>query len=296
MSLTGNAEGKVLRGTINKLTELRGYSAYEVALLNGFSGTEEEWLDSLEVNPDAVVQAVNAYMAAHPVGVDTTLSVSGQAADAKATGDGLARLGVEISNVNNSVSESVARLGEEISTVDESIASIGEDLARVDGGVSDAADHAANKENPHGVTAEQIGAAEASHEHSADDITSGVLPIARGGTGATKAADALANLGALSKEGGTITGTLYINNTTDASSTADKNPALILGNRDGDHIVFDGNEIIPKSGATSAGALYLGDSESTVISISGLFRLNSKSYGSSLPTAGTAGRVFFKKV
>ncbi len=50
MSLTGNAEGKVLRGTINKLTELRGYSAYEVALLNGFSGTEEEWLDSLRAD------------------------------------------------------------------------------------------------------------------------------------------------------------------------------------------------------------------------------------------------------
>lgn len=91
-------------------------------------------------------------------------------------------------------------------------------------------------------------------------------------------------------------GTLYVNNTADASSTADKNPALILGNRDGEHIVFDGNEIIPKSGATSAGTLYLGDSENTVVSVSGVFRLNSNSYGNSLPTAGTAGRVFFKKV
>lgn len=91
-------------------------------------------------------------------------------------------------------------------------------------------------------------------------------------------------------------GTLYVNNTADASSTEDKNPALILGNRDGEHIVFDGNEIIPKSGATSAGTLYLGDSKDTVVSVSGVFRLNSNSYGNSLPTAGTAGRVFFKKV
>ena len=48
MSLKGKAEGKVLRGKINRLEELKGYSAYEVAVLNGFSGTEEEWLASLK--------------------------------------------------------------------------------------------------------------------------------------------------------------------------------------------------------------------------------------------------------
>lgn len=47
MSLQGNAKGKTLRGKANKLTELRGYSAYEIAVINGFSGTEEEWLESL---------------------------------------------------------------------------------------------------------------------------------------------------------------------------------------------------------------------------------------------------------
>lgn len=48
MSLTGNIEGKTLNGKINKLSEIRGYSAYEIAVINGFSGTEEEWLESLE--------------------------------------------------------------------------------------------------------------------------------------------------------------------------------------------------------------------------------------------------------
>lgn len=48
MSLTGNASGSTLRGTINKLRVTRGYSAYEVAVINGFSGTEEEWLESLK--------------------------------------------------------------------------------------------------------------------------------------------------------------------------------------------------------------------------------------------------------
>ena len=92
-----------------------------------------------------------------------------------------------------------------------------------------------------------------------------------------------------------ISGTLHLNSTTDASSTADNAAPLIIGNRSGEHLVFDGNEIIPKSGAKAGGTLYLGDSENTVISISGKFRLNSYSYGTSLPTAGTAGRIFFKK-
>lgn len=48
MSLTGKADGKTLRGKINRLHELRGYSAYEVAVINGFEGTEEEWLESLK--------------------------------------------------------------------------------------------------------------------------------------------------------------------------------------------------------------------------------------------------------
>ena len=93
-----------------------------------------------------------------------------------------------------------------------------------------------------------------------------------------------------------IAGTLHLSGTTDASSTKDNNAPLIIGNRSGEHLVFDGNEIIPKSGATAGGTLYLGDSENTVISISGKFRVNSYSYGTSLPAAGTAGRVFFKKV
>lgn len=38
------------------------------------------------------------------------------------------------------------------------------------------------------------------HEHSADDITSGMLPIERGGTGASTATDALESLGAASQE------------------------------------------------------------------------------------------------
>ena len=55
--------------------------------------------------------------------------------------------------------------------------------------------HIANKNNPHEVTATQVGAAESIHTHSTSDITSGTLPIARGGTNATTASGALSNLG-----------------------------------------------------------------------------------------------------
>ena len=45
--------------------------------------------------------------------------------------------------------------------------------------------HVANENNPHNVTAEQIGAAGGEHTHSADDITDGILSVERGGTGAS---------------------------------------------------------------------------------------------------------------
>ena len=43
--------------------------------------------------------------------------------------------------------------------------------------------HLANKNNPHAVTATQVGAATSGHKHSAADVTSGTLGVARGGTG-----------------------------------------------------------------------------------------------------------------
>lgn len=52
MSLTGKAAANSrLRGKINGLEIIRGYSAYEIALIHGFEGTEEEWLESLKAVP-----------------------------------------------------------------------------------------------------------------------------------------------------------------------------------------------------------------------------------------------------
>ncbi len=45
MSVKAN---NVVRGKVNTLKELHGYSAYEIAVIHGFEGTEEEWLESLK--------------------------------------------------------------------------------------------------------------------------------------------------------------------------------------------------------------------------------------------------------
>lgn len=52
------------------------------------------------------------------------------------------------------------------------------------------------------------------HSHSESDITSGNLPIERGGTGAGTSADACRALGAMRNTGGTFTGTVYFANGT----------------------------------------------------------------------------------
>lgn len=54
--------------------------------------------------------------------------------------------------------------------------------------------HANNKNNPHNVTASQVGAAPSSHTHSGADLSSPV-PLEKGGTNATTASAARANLG-----------------------------------------------------------------------------------------------------
>lgn len=51
------------------------------------------------------------------------------------------------------------------------------------------ANFAKKKGNPHGTTADDVGAASIRHEHSAKEITNGVLAIKRGGTGHDKKAE-----------------------------------------------------------------------------------------------------------
>ena len=75
MSLLGTAKpGQYLTGKINKVT-FQMITAYGIAVKNGFKGTEEEWLVSLEANPERIKQYVNEYLEQNPTTVDTTLTV-----------------------------------------------------------------------------------------------------------------------------------------------------------------------------------------------------------------------------
>lgn len=123
MSLEGSATaGQVLKGRINAV-DILTISAYGIAVKNGFKGTEEEWLQSLEANPERIQRYVNEYLEEHPTTVDTTLTKEGDAADAKATGDA-------------------------IKVVDERIGKVDERIGK----------HESDFENPHKVTASQVGA------------------------------------------------------------------------------------------------------------------------------------------
>ena len=50
----------VLRGTILNPDKIYGKSAYEIAVMHGFDGTEEEWLASLIANEEIIRNAVRA--------------------------------------------------------------------------------------------------------------------------------------------------------------------------------------------------------------------------------------------
>lgn len=64
-----------------------GLSAYELALKNGFVGTEEEWLESLNAaNPELVDKSVVEYLEKNPVDVPVT-SVNGRVGDVELDAD-----------------------------------------------------------------------------------------------------------------------------------------------------------------------------------------------------------------
>ena len=55
----------------------------------------------------------------------------------------------------------------------------------------------------------------------------------------------------------TLTGTLYLTNTTDAAGNAANSPALIIGTATGQHLEFDPDEIMAKATGTTTGTLYI---------------------------------------
>lgn len=99
---------------------------------------------------------------------------------------------------------SVTPLAEEVPNVHDVLSQSKNLLIPVNRGGTGATNAATARSNL-GITLSNLGAAAASHNHSADNITSGTLAVARGGTGATTAAAARSALGITPANIGAVT-------------------------------------------------------------------------------------------
>lgn len=126
MSLVGKAAGQTLVGSINKCDVLT-ISAYGIAVKHGYQGTEEEWLLSLKGG----------------VYVDNTLSIDGVAADSKTAGD-------RIRANANGIAEAKQSAASALNTAN----SVNANLSNLQSSMNL---HIADKNNPHKVTAAQLG-------------------------------------------------------------------------------------------------------------------------------------------
>lgn len=88
--------------------------------------------------------------------------------------------------------------------------------------------HVGDKGNPHDVTAEQIKAAAKAHTHSAADVTSGILGVARGGTGVSDLKTLAQSISDLHVVTGTYKGTGTYGSNNKTSLTFARTPKVLL--------------------------------------------------------------------
>ena len=88
--------------------------------------------------------------------------------------------------------------------------------------------------------------------------------------------------GNLPLTGGTVTGTLILSKSTDASGVANKSPALIVGGIDSQHLEIDANEIMSKTNGTAVAALYINNNGGLVSIGSGGLKIHN-----SIATSGS---------
>ena len=112
------------------------------------------------------------------------------------------------------------------------------------------------------------------------------VTVASGGTGATTAEAALVKLGGVSKAGDTMTGTLDM----DAKIVMKNNTCIYGEDADGAEC-----RMIHMS-PTNRLQIGYDMPDGYAVQINPMIRITSNSYGTALPDAGNAGRIFFKKV
>lgn len=96
--------------------------------------------------------------------------------------------------------------------------------------------------------------------------------------------------------GGTVTGTLTLSKTQDADAASYTAPALVVGGTSSQaHLELDGNEIIAKANETTSASLYFNQGGGNVV-IGGPLCVRTTSYGTSLPSTGVTGQLFFKVI
>lgn len=150
---------------------------------------------------DGIATGANNYShpSSHPASIITQDSNNRFVSDTeKATWNGKASSALASTTVNGLMSkEDKTKLdgiaaGANKITVDTAISMISSNpvqnkviSAALDGKASTTtlSSHTNNKNNPHSVTAAQVGAAATTHTHTASQISSGILPLTRGGTG-----------------------------------------------------------------------------------------------------------------
>ena len=210
-----------------------GQSAYAAAAANGYSGTETTFNNSLvampshigdKSNPHGVTVSQIAYLGSNPI----TTPADDTSANWKTLGTGYAWYS-KLDQLNNQPSQYGMLLsivqGEEVTQIWKSHASGGM-FIRSGNGSGWGEEFAKVYDSLRKPTASDIGAAPSSHSHSASDITSGVLSVANGGTGARTFTSGEALIGAGT---GAVT-TRTIRNTTTASSAITADTALITSN------------------------------------------------------------------
>ena len=90
-------------------------------------------------------------------------------------------------------------------------------------------------------------------------------------------------------------GRLIATATADADATTANNVALITGSPTGQHLEFDGNEIISKSNGTTGGILYLNSGGTYTQLYKTVF--STAAYGNTLPTSNlVTGQIYFKLI